>query len=202
MPEAGDGEPEILAHHFAEGGHPERAASYWLDAGRREAGRSANVEAIAHLRHGIEALAPVAETPERLGLELALQLALGPALMANEGFVSTEGDAAYVRARGLAERLSDDRALFAAVWGRWLTSSQGSKGNEAVNDLVVELFRVAESIGDPGLHMQAHHAAWATKLWIGELASTYDHVNKGLALYDREKHGTHALLYGGHGPAG
>jgi predicted ATPase len=41
--ETGDGEPEILAHHFAEAGQPERAASYWLDAGRREAGRSANI---------------------------------------------------------------------------------------------------------------------------------------------------------------
>src|SRR6267154_1300443 len=34
--ETGDGEPEILAHHFAEAGQRERAASYWLDAGRRE----------------------------------------------------------------------------------------------------------------------------------------------------------------------
>src|SRR6195256_5538757 len=56
--DTGDGEPEILAHHFAEAGQPERAASYWLGAGRREAGRSANIEAIAHLQHGIEALNP------------------------------------------------------------------------------------------------------------------------------------------------
>jgi hypothetical protein len=202
MQEAGDSEPEILAHHFAEAGEPERAATYWLDAGRREAGRSANIEAIAHLRRGIAALGPIAESPERLRLELALQLALGPVLMANEGFASVEGAAAYLRARELAERVADDRSLFAAVWGRWLTS-QGRKGDEEVevSSIVGELFRVAEPIGDIGLHMQAHHAAWTTNLWIGQLARTHDHVTKGLVLYDREKHGTHALLYGGHDPA-
>jgi predicted ATPase len=95
--EASDCEPEILAHHFAEAGQPERAASYWLAAGRREAGRSATIEAIAHLRRGIAALAAVAETPERLRLELDLQLALGPALMANEGFASRRRDSLSAR---------------------------------------------------------------------------------------------------------
>ena len=68
-------------------------------------------------------------------------------------------------------------------------------------DLVKELFRVAEQINDPGLRLQAHHAAWVTTLWLGDPAATHDHVSKGLALYDREKHGRHAVLYGGHDPA-
>jgi class 3 adenylate cyclase/predicted ATPase len=199
--ESGDGEPEILAHHFAEAGQPERAASYWLDAGRREAGRSANIEAIAHLRRGIAALANLPETPERLQLELALQLALGPSLLANEGFSSTHGEAAYLRAQSLAERLGDDRALFAAAWGRWMKTAQGPLWGDAVSDLVKELFRVAEQINDPGLRLQAHHAAWVTTLWLGDPIATHDHVSKGLALYDREKHGRHAALYGGHDPA-
>src|SRR6202035_4219662 len=75
--ETGNGEPEILAHHFTEAGQLEHAASYWLEAGQREAGRSANVEAAAHLKRGIEALAALAEAPERLQLDMALQLALG-----------------------------------------------------------------------------------------------------------------------------
>ncbi len=199
--DTGDGEPEILAHHFAEAGQLERAASYWLGAGRREAGRSANIEAIAHLGRGIAALADLPETAERLQLELALQLALGPSLMANEGFSSAHGEAAYQRAQALAERLGDDRALFAAAWGRWMTTAQGPLRGAGVTDLVKELFRVAEQINDPGLRLQAHHAAWVTTLWLGEPAATHDHVGKGLALYDREQHGRHAVLYGGHDPA-
>jgi class 3 adenylate cyclase len=199
--ETGDGEPEILAHHFAEAGQPERAAAYWLDAGQREASRSANIEAVAHLTRGIEALTALPETPERLQFELALQLALGPSLLAVEGFTSARGEAAYLRARAMAERLGDKRALFTAVWGCWLTKSQGRLDDGAVNDLVSELFRAAESINDPGLRLQAHHAAWVTTLWIGQPAASHDHVTKGLALHDREKHRRHTVLYGGHDPA-
>ncbi len=182
--ETGDGEPEILAHHFAEAGQPERAASYWLDAGRREAGRSANIEAIAHLQRGIDALVAVAETPSRLELELALQLALGPSLMANEGFSSAHGEAAYLRAQTLAERLGDDRALFAAAWGRWMTTAQGPLNDKTVTDIVKELFRAAEQINDPGLRLQAHHAAWVTTLWLGDPAATHDMAGTPCSMVD------------------
>jgi len=198
-PERGEREAEVLAHHFAEAGQPERAAAYWLAAGRRDAGRSSNVEAIAHLGRGIQVLAAVAETPEHLRLELALQLALGPALMTSKGFGGPGVVAAYLRGRELAGRLGDDRALFAAVWGAWLSTGQSQGGYRVA--LVDELSRVAERMGDPELRLQAHHAAWPTFFFGGDLTHSLDHIRKGLKLYDREKHGTHALLYGGHDPA-
>ena len=204
MPDSVEREPEILAHHLAEAGQPLRAATYWLEAGRREAERSSNLEAIAHFGHGIDALNSVSETLERLRLELVLQLALGPAMMSAHGFMNAPAQAAYQRARELAERLGDDRALFAAVWGTWLTSSQEANGKFR-QDLVEELFRVARPIADPGLLMQAHHSAWATLLMGGDndlgLPAVLDHVREGLRLYDRRLHGHHALLYGGHDPA-
>ena len=49
-------EPETLAHHLSEAGLPEKAAGYWLRAGKIAVARFANIEAIAHLRRGIEAL--------------------------------------------------------------------------------------------------------------------------------------------------
>jgi class 3 adenylate cyclase/predicted ATPase len=201
LPDTGDGEPEILAHHLAEAGHAERAASYWLEAGRRDAGRSANIETIAHVTHGIEALAGLAQTPQRVELELALQLALGPPLMAIEGFSSARGEAAYRRAQMLAERMGDSRALFTASWGCWITTSQGPLSDGAVSDLIQVLFRVAGQLDDPGLRLQAHHAAWVTTLWLGDPAASHEHVRQGLALYDREQHGRHAGLFGGHDAA-
>jgi len=204
MPDWVEREPEILAHHLAEGGQPLRAATYWLEAGRRGAERSANLEAIAFFRRGIDAIASLAETPERMKLELTLQLALGPAMMSTHGFMNALAQAAYQRARDLAERLRDDRALFAAVWGTWLTASQDAQMGYR-RELVDELFRVARPIGEPGLLMQAHHSAWATLLMGGEdqkgLSGVAEHVREGLRLYDRKTHGNHALLYGGHDPA-
>ncbi|HZK91719.1 MAG TPA: AAA family ATPase [Stellaceae bacterium] len=199
MPDRVEREPEILAHHLAEAGQPERAASFWLEAGRRAAGQSANIEAAAHLRRGIGILAPVAETPERLRSELALQLVLGPVVMSISGFGAPEAETAYQRGRELAERLDDDRSLFTAVWGLWLATGQRVAGSHR-DALVEELFRVAKPLDDPDLRMQAHHAAWATGMFRGELINAQEHVRQGLELYDRDMHGNHALLYGGHDP--
>jgi len=75
-----EAEPETLAHYLTEAGLPEKAAGYWLRAGKIAAGRFANIEAIAHLRRGIEALSGF---PDRL--ELDFQLALGTCLIATQG---------------------------------------------------------------------------------------------------------------------
>jgi class 3 adenylate cyclase/predicted ATPase len=199
-PETSERVPEVLAHHFAEAGQPESASGYWLEAGRRAAARSANVEAIAHLTRGIEALGGVADTTERAGQELALQLALGPALMTTRGFSAPEPERAYQTARLLSERLGDDRARFASIWGLWLVS--GSSGRPAFRrELADELFRVAERLGDPGLLLQAHHAGWATDMSAAHHISAREQVLDGLALYDRAEHRSHALVYGGHDPA-
>jgi predicted ATPase len=43
-------QPETLAHHLTEAGVIDRAIGYWLQAGKNAAMRSANLEAIAHVR--------------------------------------------------------------------------------------------------------------------------------------------------------
>ncbi|HXP75391.1 MAG TPA: AAA family ATPase [Stellaceae bacterium] len=190
--------PEVLAHHLAEAGDPQGAVACWLEAGRRAAQRSANVEAVAHLSRGIAGLKELPETPERNRQELALQLALGPALMSVHGFVSPRAIGAYQRARSIAEELGDDRARFAAVWGLWLShDAEDLAGRET---LTHELSRVAELLGDPELRLQAHHSAWATVMWRGRLIESREHVREGLKLYDRDRHRGHALIYGGHDP--
>jgi class 3 adenylate cyclase/predicted ATPase len=198
---AGGGKPEIVAHHFAEAGDAERAASYWLQAGRREADRYANVEATALLKRGIDALSSLPETPQRRELELALQLALGLSVMAVEGYASADGEAAYRRASTLAAGLGDDRSSFTAAWGRWLARVQSRLDGDEVTDLLAELFRRAEATGDDGFRLQAHHAAWVTKLWLGQPEVAHHHVTQGLALYDSARHGRLAMVYGGHDAA-
>jgi class 3 adenylate cyclase/tetratricopeptide (TPR) repeat protein len=199
-PDKAEREPEILAYHYAEAGSAQRAAGYWLEAGRRAAARSANREAVAHLSRGIEIAASLPEGADAMRLELALQLALGPAVMSIRGFGAQEAEAAYRRSRQLAESLKDYQSLFAAIWGLWLTAGQ-SMDIDHRKQLVDELFEVAETLKDPALELQAHHVAWATLIFGGDLVKSQEHVRRGLALYDRKLHGGHALLYGGHDPA-
>jgi predicted ATPase len=191
FPNLSTGQPEILAYHTSEAGFADKAASYWLQAGRIAASRSANVEASGHLLRGIEILGGLPETPERERQELTLQLALGPTLMSLSGYHTPGARIAYQRARQLAERLGDDYARFAAVWGMWL-SGAGQDRDKLLDDM----FQTAERLDDDGLLLQAHHSAWATRIWRGELVYCHDHVRKGLGLYSQEKHRDHVLLYG------
>jgi class 3 adenylate cyclase len=65
FPDVGETQPEVLAQHFTEAGLGERAIAYWRRAGELAVGRSANVEAIAHLNKGLELLGTMPDAPER-----------------------------------------------------------------------------------------------------------------------------------------
>src|SRR5439155_9669984 len=54
FPETVEAQPELLAHHYTEAGLIEKAVHYWQKAGQSAIERSAHVEAISHLRQGIE----------------------------------------------------------------------------------------------------------------------------------------------------
>ncbi|HEV2009014.1 MAG TPA: hypothetical protein VGQ88_09870, partial [Burkholderiales bacterium] len=51
-----------------------------------------------------------------------------------------------------------------------------------------------------GQLLEAHHALWPTLSAMGRSLQAIVHMEQGLALYDRNRHGTSAFLYGGHDP--
>jgi predicted ATPase len=84
--------------------------------------------------------------------------------------------------------------------GLWLfhnTRGEFGKARESIQ----ELFRVAHTLNDPNLLLQAHHAAWPTPMLCGDFATAYTHVEQGLSLYDERQHRHHAFHYIGHDPA-
>ena len=92
FPELVEAQPETLAWHLTEAGLVKRGAEYWLRAGRNAASTSANIEATAHLQRGIEAARRLPNGLDKDRLELDLQLALAPCLIATQGPASTFGD--------------------------------------------------------------------------------------------------------------
>ncbi len=193
-------QPELLAHHLTAAGNTERAVEQWLKAGQHAAARFAHLEAIRHCERGLAALAALPEGPIRDGWEIELQLARGPSLFATKGFVAAEAAEAYTRAEELAEQRSDPRQLFMAVNGLW----QSANGAGMILDcrrLSNRLQQLtAADNADEGLRLQAHHSAWATCLFAGELTAAREHGEAGRRLYDPERHRLHHLRYGGHDP--
>src|SRR5262245_6304107 len=101
FPETTETQPELVAHHVAEAGLAESAVAYWQRAGQRALERSANVEAVGHVRRALDLLRTRVDTPERARQELELQTILGSVLMAVEGYAAPDVERAYDRAREL-----------------------------------------------------------------------------------------------------
>ena len=119
FPEIVATQPELLAHHLTEAGHPAQAVGYWQLAGERAVGRSANLEAISHLTTGLAVLQTLPETADRIQQELLLETTLGPALMITKGFAAPEVEQAYARARVLCQRVGETPQLFSVLRGLW-----------------------------------------------------------------------------------
>ena len=192
-------QPELLAAHLTVAGDAEQAIGYWLQAGERAKGRSADREAAAHLRAALRAAEQLSDRDARAAWELRILIALGPTLMVTHSSSAPEVLAVYDRARRLATETGRSVELFRALWGSWLASfSAGDMASAAaLND---ELRSLAGQHGGDELVLQAHHASWTTALLQGDLRAARRSIEAGLPLYRHDAHGHHALLYGGHDP--
>ncbi len=199
FPEVVRTQPELLAHHYTEGGVSERAVRYWRSAGEQAAGRSANVEAVSHFQKGLEMLSMLPESLERDKEELTLLICVGPAYAATSGYGSPQYANAYSRARILCDRIGEDSPRFPVVWGLWFAKNQTNQIAEAC-ELADELLEIGRQQSDAGVLLEAHHSAWTSRFAGGTLSAVLEHVEQGKSLYDIDEHSGHALVYGGHDP--
>lgn len=186
-----------LAMHFHRGRDVGRAIRYLRLAGEIATRRSAAREAIIHLTEALDLLKTLPDSAERTQQEVALQIALGPRLMAIKGWGAPEVERAYARARELCDQMDDSPELFQALWGLWRVRTSRADLDVA-RALGERLLAVAQRAGDSGIVLQAHHALWTPLFLQGELSLARDHVTQGIALYDADRHASLAALYGDH----
>ncbi len=191
-------QPELLAHHLTEAGEIDAALEQWLLAGQLAFGRSAGLEAQAHLEKGRSLIAPVADD-EHARRELEFCVALGPVYMTTKGASAEATEQVYARARELSEKLGDRRTLFKAVWGQWHVK-QVSGALDLAIPLAEQCLGLSKQLRDDGCELQAHHAGWSTQFFRGEFSSCLEHTDRGWSLYDLDRHADHRFGYGGHDP--
>ena len=119
--EAVAAEPELLARHLTEAGLFKRAVPYWQRAGERATERSAYIEAIAHLKRGLEILERLPESRERDEQELLLLAAFTVPFSATEGYASASLERAARRGVELGGRIGGNsptqlQAILARGW--------------------------------------------------------------------------------------
>src|SRR5262245_7479779 len=183
-----------LAIHFDEGGDHEKAVTYLQKAAENAARRSANQEVATLARRGLQLLARLPETAERAHRMLELQIALGSALIATSGYSAPEVEQVFSAAREQCRLLGETPASFRALWGlsRFYLVRTPLK---TACEFGEEMLQIAERAQDRDFLLQAHNAMGAPLFHLGEFEQALAHFEQGIALYEPERHRSHAYLY-------
>ncbi|MFO1070319.1 MAG: adenylate/guanylate cyclase domain-containing protein [Geminicoccaceae bacterium] len=185
LEQQGDAAPEVKAQHAEAAGLPDRALDYWEQAGRQAVARPAFAEAIASFHNAIRLSRVLPAGAARDRREHALQLQLGQALIAKEGYQASATLAAFEAARALADALGTPTLQLPALYGLWAGRYIAGIGSSEVAQRYATLAREEPDSGIRliGLRMLAlerfHEARFAESL---ELARA------SLALYDPALH--------------
>jgi class 3 adenylate cyclase/tetratricopeptide (TPR) repeat protein len=199
-PQKAEREPELLAHHLTEAKQSKAAVDFWLKAGKRAAKTRANLEAIAHLRRGIEVLEGDPEMPDRDRTELALRIELGLALIAARGYAVKEVEENYLRALELGRKLEDGQRVFGATRGLWVCHFIRADMVKA-HDLATHMLNMAQQThgsgaAGTGYLIEAHRALGMTMFWDGRFVASRDHLERCIGLYEPGLHRSLKETYG------
>jgi predicted ATPase len=173
----------LLAHHYTEAGLSEKAVSYWHQAGQRASERSAHVEAITHLRQGLELLKTLPETPQHLQREVDMLITLGVSLNASKGQAAREVGETYTRAWQLCQHLDNPHQLFPVLSGLWVYHLVRAEFQTAYA-LGEQLLPLAQQSQDATRLLTAHSHVGATLFWLGAVAAAHTHFTQGITLHD------------------
>ena len=192
--EIAESQPELLARHCTEAGLIEKAAGLWAKAGNRSLARSALVEGVEQLTRALTHIATLPGTPALRSEQINLQVALITPLMHVKGHAAPETGAAAERARSLIEEAEalgetqkDPLLLFSVLYGFWVGSYVGFKGDR-VRELAEQFLALAQKQSASGPRMIAHRLMGISLLFTGDPVAARSHHDKALTLYDPVEH--------------
>ena len=185
-----------IAHHYSHSDNIKKAIEYLGRAGQQALRRSAYTDAISSLSVAINLVQKLPDNPERVERELLLQMAVGRALCAINGYAAPEVERAFNRARELCGRLGDPPELFPTLYGLWVVYLVRGELRRS-HELAQQLLRRARSTQDPELLLYAQMALGVISYWMGEFLAVKEHHENAITLYDPECHRTLIFRYGG-----
>ncbi|MEM7207596.1 MAG: adenylate/guanylate cyclase domain-containing protein [Pseudomonadota bacterium] len=184
---------EIIAWHAQGAEQTEIAIDYWQAAGEQALARPAYREAIGHLRNAIRLTKQMGEDERWLERELQLQIAIGQAMIASNGYAADPTVQTFGRALSLVDRLGDSPLRMPAVFGEWVTVYvSGAPFTKQVQHYAT----LANDSDDTGHHLIAQRLLGLDLIHKGQFARGLEHIENSLRLYD---HGNHSALAKAHG---
>jgi predicted ATPase len=176
-----------LARHYQEAGIAEKAIDYLRQAGERAVQLSAYQEAIAHLTRGLALLETLPDSGERAQQELALQLALGVALIGGGGTQAPEVRDTYIRARELC-RNTGSRSQLCQVLGQLSMHHYARAEHQKARQMAEESLSLVQQAEDPLLVAIGHWYVGIVLLALGEYKEARAHLHQTMSFYDPQRH--------------
>jgi tetratricopeptide (TPR) repeat protein len=181
-------QPALLAQHCGEAGLVEKAVVYWVKASQQAMGRSAVAEAVAQLQKGLDSLAAVPSGPWRHQQELGLQIALATALAIMKGYSASDVGETIAKARALAEQIDRPEYLVPLLFGQFLFHQARSEHKFALS-LAEHIERIGRVRNDVGANLLGRGIRGAAYLWLGELVTARELLEKSHGLGDPKHRG-------------
>jgi DNA-binding winged helix-turn-helix (wHTH) protein/predicted ATPase len=178
-----------LAVHFEHGRDFERAVRYRRQAGEHALHQHAYGEAADHATRALDLLRSLPNSRELDQQALALQVTLGTALTATQGYAAPEVASTYARAWELCTQMGETPQLLPVLLGigRFYTVRGEFK---TARDVGTYLLAMAEASGDPALLLAAHNALGIVSLYSGDFEVALDHLERGTESTTSEKRDT------------
>jgi hypothetical protein len=181
-------QPDVVAHHWEQAGHGERALDYWKKAARNSAHASAHLEALAQIDRGFALLTQLPESLERSVHEAELLLARAATKLAKVGYTDPDAARCFERVMALfAPEGSTLQLAFAARWGLWYFHNAQANLRRAWA-LAQELVAMSRQAGDPSLSVSAWEALCETSFCVGRLEEAVQASRNCEAEYDFSAH--------------
>lgn len=184
-----------LAVHFTRGRNHQRAVLYHYYAADNALRRFGYQEAIAHLTTGLALLSTQPATLERDQQEIALQSALGSALLATQGYAESAVQQAYARAHALCQHVAMTSDLAPALQGLWAYYLARAEFSSA-QSCAARLLQVAQQEQNQSLLLEAERILGQTLYFLGDFPRARQHLESSFTRYRAQDHAAHIVLYG------
>ncbi|MEM6407172.1 MAG: AAA family ATPase [Pseudomonadota bacterium] len=186
------------ALHADAAGLAEKAASYYLQAGRAAMGAGTFSEAVSQLSLGLSQIPLADPSVDRDRAELDLRVSLGTAEMAMKGWAADEIITALDPAVPLAKTLEDDFALGLSLFSIWIYHATRADMVTA-QQWLSEMDAVVANSDNTDLQMIADTAASMNYFWVGAFDKAEERRVRTIRDYEAPKH-RHLVQYMNHDP--
>jgi len=188
-------EPEVIARHYELAGMSAEAGALYLAAGQLATGRSANEEAIAHLRRGLTMTSALPASRERDQQELRLQMALMSPLSSVRSWSDPEYSATVTRARELCLVIGDSPEIPLVLAGIASVTFLNESMDLGI-EIATEALTAARRTNDTYDLLSAHLVTGIPQMGRGDLRAALGSFRKVMELYDPPIHGRYAYVDG------